>query len=161
MDPKELPLRDIHLPDSVSWWPIASGWWLILVMLVVVAMVVWAIRQAKSRLQLRKQALLELDKIRNDFDQHQDLSRLASDCSILLRRVALSHYPRHDVAGLTGTSWIAFLNEQRDNAEFDTNLGDALTQAPYRTHCDFDANALLAACRRWLERLPPQQGGAA
>ncbi len=27
MEPSELPLRDLHLPDAVGWWPLAPGWW--------------------------------------------------------------------------------------------------------------------------------------
>ena len=30
-----LPLRDIQLPDAVSWWPLAMGWWLLLLVMVV------------------------------------------------------------------------------------------------------------------------------
>ena len=28
MDPQQIPLRDLHLPDAISWWPLAPGWWL-------------------------------------------------------------------------------------------------------------------------------------
>ena len=27
MDETALPLRDLHLPDAIGWWPLAPGWW--------------------------------------------------------------------------------------------------------------------------------------
>jgi len=30
----ELPLKDIHLPDAITWWPLAIGWWLLIVMVI-------------------------------------------------------------------------------------------------------------------------------
>ena len=30
MDEKALPLRDLHLPEPIGWWPLAPGWWVIL-----------------------------------------------------------------------------------------------------------------------------------
>ena len=29
MDPQAIPLRGLHLPDAVGWWPLAPGWWLL------------------------------------------------------------------------------------------------------------------------------------
>jgi hypothetical protein len=33
MNPEELDLRDIQLPDAPGWWPPAPGWWLLLAVL--------------------------------------------------------------------------------------------------------------------------------
>ena len=27
-----LPLRDLHLPEPVGWWPPAPGWWILLLL---------------------------------------------------------------------------------------------------------------------------------
>ena len=32
MDETTLPLRDLHLPDPIGWWPLAPGWWFVLVL---------------------------------------------------------------------------------------------------------------------------------
>jgi len=33
-DPSSIPLRDIHLPDPIGWWPPAPGWSIVLGLLV-------------------------------------------------------------------------------------------------------------------------------
>ncbi|MBV1912177.1 MAG: DUF4381 domain-containing protein, partial [Cycloclasticus sp.] len=38
---EELPLRDIHLPDAITWWPPAIGWWLLLAVIIVAAFGCW------------------------------------------------------------------------------------------------------------------------
>lgn len=154
----ELPLRDIHLPDGVSWWPIAPGWWLILVLVIMIAMIIWAIRMNKARQLLRKQALSELQQIELAFSQHQNNQQLASDCSALLRRVCISRFARPDVAGLTGEAWLQFLNQHNKAALFKDEIAIALLHAPYQKEFDFYSQALLSTCRAWLEQLPPPQG---
>ena len=29
MDPEQIPLRDLHLPEAIGWWPLAPGWWVV------------------------------------------------------------------------------------------------------------------------------------
>ena len=66
-DPASLPLRDIHLPDPVSWWPLAPGWLaLIMLLVIVVLLTTYFIRRYRnhkiSALYLAKQ---ELERIKN------------------------------------------------------------------------------------------------
>ena len=32
MNPNELPLRDLHLPEPIGWLPLAPVWWLLIVL---------------------------------------------------------------------------------------------------------------------------------
>lgn len=154
----ELPLRDIHLPAGVPWWPPAAGWWLLLVLLIVIGMAVWAVRHARQRQRLRRQALDELQRIEQAFAEHANTQQLAGACSVLLRRVAISRYPRQEVAGLTGRAWLDFLNRHGRTRPFDDAAAATLLHAPYEKDVTGNPQALLNACRRWLQQLP---GGSA
>lgn len=147
----DLPLRDIHLPEPIGWWPPAPGWWLLLFgALALVSLAVWLWRRWR-RVTVQKLALSELEAIERDVaDAREQMQRLA----ILLRRVCLSAYPREEVAGLTGAAWLSFLDRQVGGHRFSEGVGRLLLEAPYRREIEADAASLLALCREWLIRLP-------
>ncbi len=148
-----LPLRDIHLPEAVSWWPPAMGWWLLLALLLLLPVVVWAVRKFMARQQLRKQALTELNTIETCFEEHKNTQQLVSEISVLLRRICISRFPRHDVAGLNGEAWTAFLNSQ--SKRFDADSCQALISGPFRKQCNINGQQLISACRDWIKHLQP------
>jgi hypothetical protein len=155
MDPTELPLRDLHLPEPVSWWPLAPGWWLIIALAAVV--IIWLLRRAINKWRSnapRRFAVRELGSIENDYLQHRDAVLMAKKVSELLRRSMLAYAPRDEVAGLTGERWLAWLDQGLPVPYFHTEGGKSLLQLPYRDPesdlSDVDINALFAAVRMRL-----------
>ncbi len=139
-------LRDIHLPP-VSWWPPAIGWWLlgalILMALSAGVFVWWHGRKAR---QLRRAAQRELAALTTRHARDRNHIALAAGLSRLLRRIALRVHPA--VVADNGAAWREFLS-QRAHSAFTAEQLDVLTAAPYRAHASFDADALIAATKRW------------
>lgn len=157
MNPGELPLRDIHLPEPVSWWPPAVGWYLLLLLIALSVLIFWLWKKWRQRFALRKTALHELQEIRLEFEAQKDARQLVNKLSSLLRRVCLSRFPREQVAGLQGKAWTDFLNSTHPS--FNPQLSQALTTAPYAKEFQLDEKALLEACENWLQNLPLKKRG--
>jgi hypothetical protein len=152
MKPDLSQLRDIHMPGAVSWWPPAPGWWALLALLLIIAGVGVVFRRRRQRNRWRGSALTELARLRAAAPERQ-----LREVSVLLRRVAISRFPRHDVAALTGEAWLAFLDRTLgDGSAFQSGVGRVLLSAPYAgtAQDDVDTAALLALCERWIKRLP-------
>ena len=162
MDPTELPLRDLHLPDAIAWWPLAPGWWALIAVALVLAawLLLRAVRQYRFNAP-RRYALRTLAELEASYLSHRNPVRLGRDVSELLRRGMLAYAPRDEVAGLTGEAWLAWLDRDLPVPYFHTEGGKSLLQLPYRNPegdlSDVDVSALLAAVRM---RLSTPVGGA-
>lgn len=155
MSPAELPLRDIHLPEPVGWWPPAPGWWMLSgLMLVALGVMIW--RGWRRRTKVRRAALSRLRKIEQAYTEHGDVARLAAELSVLLRRALITAGPRRESAGLTGEEWLAYLDRGLEGRPFTQGPGRCLADAPYRPAEQAevsDAIALLGVCRARLRNL--------
>lgn len=150
-------LRDIHAPDSVRWWPLAPGWWLLAGVLVL-ALVVLLWWQRRRRYVWQRTALHRLEQISRELDSEPHT--LVREVELLLRRAAILHYPETECAGLSGTHWLEFLDRTLGKAgfsrPFSTGAGRCLADVPYRPESDpdVDTRALVQLVRRWLQNLP-------
>ena len=162
MDPSQLPLRDLHLPDAVGWWPLAPGWW-VLIALTAIALGYLVLRGFRAwRFNAsRRYAIRELAAVEADYLNHRNAVTLGRQISELMRRAMLAYAPRLEVAGLTGERWLQWLDHDLPVPYFHTEGGKSLLQLPYRDpngdFSDVDINALLAAAKM---RLSTPVGGA-
>ena len=156
MNEQTLNLRDIHLPEAISWWPIAPGWWLLLISILLVTGIILIARKMYKNKQLKRDIHTELDIIKQQFQVTENRAQLAQSLSILLRRASISFYPSKNIAGLTGNDWLAYLdntNAKKDEKKFQSTTGQILLSAPYlpeTTELDYDTQALIDLCESWL-----------
>ena len=163
MNEQTLNLRDIHLPEAISWWPLAPGWWILLACFIFVFIFLFIARKIYRSRQLSRDIGSELEIIKQQFETTQNKSQLARSLSILLRRANITYNPRSGIAGLTGEDWLAWLDqtlldENNNNSStglrFQSTTGKVLLSAPYlpeNTAMDFDANDLIHLCESWLK----------
>ena len=163
MEENALPLRDLHLPEAIGWWPLAPGWWaLIGIAAAVLGYVAWRWYRAWVFNAPRRFALRELARYETEYAEHGNPVTLGKQLSELLRRSMLAYAPREAVGGLTGEAWLAWLDDNMPVPYFHTEGGKSLLTLPYRDpdsdFSDIDVGALLAAVRMRLSE--PVRGAA-
>jgi hypothetical protein len=150
-------LRDIHLPDPVSWWPPAPGWYGVAILLLALIFIAWWFMHKRHNPSLKKLATRELQQIEQAYTQHHNTQQLCSELSILLRRVAISYDSRNKHAGVTGKEWLNHLNDLCGQPLFDEQLADFLLLAPYQKQSSAPAERLISVTQQWISLLPRQK----
>jgi hypothetical protein len=155
VDPTQIPIRDLHLPAIIGWWPLAPGWWALIALAVIG--LGWLLRnywRARARGAARRHALRQFEVSAADYQQHQNAVQLGTELSELLRRTMLAYAPRGEVAGLTGNAWLAWLDQGMNEPLFSKGAGKTLIELPYRDAASdlsgIDVDALQDAVRRRL-----------
>lgn len=167
MNPTQQPaliLRDIHLPDPVSWWPLAPGWWMVFALAILISVTTLFVVRRYRQHSYRRVGLQQLATLESAAITQQDQRQLIQQLSQLLRHMAILHYPQ-SCAGLEGQEWLTFLDQPfhkqaaPDNRPFSEGPGQCLGYGPYQQHIvEIDQVALITLCRRWIKKLPlPQQ----
>ena len=95
-------LHDIITPSPISLWPLAPGWWLLAAFLLT-GVLLFVLRERKRHQanRYRREALAALAS-----------AGTAGEVANLLKRVALSAWPRTEVAALHGQAWVEWLQRQ-------------------------------------------------
>jgi hypothetical protein len=152
-------LHDIVTPGPLPWWPPAPGWYVLIVMVAITLLVLlWKAWRHWLRNRYRGEALRELARI-GQGGPAGDLR----EAPVLLKRAALSAWPRKAVASLVGEDWYRFLDESAQTDRFQGGAGVLLDRLAYRTDADpalteQEAAEVLDAARMWLKRhrVPPK-----
>ncbi|GAB3382397.1 DUF4381 domain-containing protein [Spongiibacter taiwanensis] len=143
-------LADIHLPEPVSWFPPAPGWWALAGITLLLAVAIsWALRRRHLQRAHRRQAIAELGKLKRQTNPHL----LAQQINPLLRQVALHNHPRRDIAHLSGLAWAQWL---AGSGHISPDNARELVEAAYNPNAVLtDRDALLDQCERWIDKSRP------
>lgn len=132
-------LHDIVLPPPVPWWPLAPGWYVlgvvVLLLLLALAFRAWLRRR---RTAYRREALRSL-RTANDV----------AEIAMLLRRTALAEFPREEIAVLHGDAWADWLSA-RSREPMPPLLRGQLTTGAYSADATTNLEALRAWTARWI-----------
>lgn len=134
-------LRDIHMPDAISIWPLAPGWYLLagLMLLLLVSLYSYY-HYWKKHKRYRKQALKHLSCIYREQDQTAFLHAVAE----LIKHTALQH--DQGVAKLNGEQWQQYLAQAMP-----TDVATILAVARYQQQPVFDKAAIYQATQQWIK----------
>ena len=171
----QLPLRDIHLPGLIAWWPPAPGWWIVAV-LALAALVALGLYYRSGR--HRRAALRSVGKARAALEQGAEPVECLQRVSTTLRRFAMTTADQQsvaalravdgvadrpdasEVAGLTGKRWLRYLDSRWKHDEFSRGAGRLLLAAPYARPETVDrqhALDLTVLCTSWLKAQRPHR----
>ena len=126
-------LRDIQGLDEISWWPLAPGWWLLVLLVILLLFALVSVVRNQRRYPAgswRRNAWKQLRTLKRQADR-MPTQQIAEELSELLRRIAIARLGRARAAGLSGEPWLNWL-QQHDPAGFAwTRFGKPLLTLPY------------------------------
>ncbi len=161
MNPTDsLLLRDIHLPDPVSWWPPAIGWWILLLISLIVIWGLIAFIKKLKRPVLKKSAKAEIAMVLNDYNNHQNQHLLIQQLSITIKRIGISYLQRNQTAGISGVEWYAKINQLVEKNQFSDEVIKLLSQGPYQKKPELDdetVNQIINQTQRWVSALSKEK----
>lgn len=146
-------LHDIHLPPTIGWWPMAYGWYVLLIILLLITSLLiafWYRRYHYSR--AKKQACKLLHTYEQEYQRQGNAAITCAKISELLRRVALAYFPRQKVANLQGEAWINFLNQTAKNINFN-DVRQHLLEFPYQNQVqEINLKPLFTRAYAWIKQ---------
>ncbi len=148
-------LRDIHAPSTLSWWPLAPGWFAVAFLALTAALWIgYRNYQCYQKTLRRKNILKHLNELKENLTLEEQYPLVYQDLSTLLRRIALMTHERNAVAHLTGDDWLGFLDAQCQTQLFSRDIGRLLLSAPYFQSNQLVANPepLLKVTEEWINR---------
>jgi hypothetical protein len=143
-------LRDIHLPPAIESWPPAVGWWLLAALsLAAIFFALKFLLGLWKKNAYRREAKKYLDQLFSASEHDQQAFLL--NYNSLLKRVALTAYPRDQVAHLTGEAWVAFLDLTGETHEFTMGPGQILVDGQYAPVSSVDVERLFTLGQQWIK----------
>lgn len=143
-------LQDIQPPQDIGYWPLAWGWWLLIIcsIALIVLLTIVSFRFIQKR-KAKKQALKLLKNIEATASPIETVQHINS----VLKRVMLAYCTREEVATLTGQKWALYLNQRGHKS---VPISAEFTQLAYQADCSKEqAEQYLQQAKTWITKSLP------
>jgi len=141
-------LNDIIVPDIVGFFPLAPGWYMVLLLMMALLFhFAYQRHKAYEKEQYRRDAEEELEAL-NDKNRENTIALLG-----LAKRVGIAAYDRENIVQLHGDSWWDFI-ESHSDASVDPDLRVSIQRLLYEEDVAFDAcvfDAVFLMVSQWIE----------
>lgn len=136
-------LKDIHLPDPISIWPLGMGWWVLIALIICfVALTVWWIKKNQWK-RVAKQQLLSYEPVAS-VDYYYQINRS-------LKQIAVQRFGAQ-CAQLSGPRWLEFLDDQLKDPLFSREVPE-FGEAPDNPNAKPDPESVQRIALLWLKKL--------
>ncbi|MDA8622030.1 DUF4381 domain-containing protein [Psychrosphaera sp.] len=142
-------LKDIQTPEPITWWPLAWGWWLVIILvLVAIYIAILLVMKRIENNKAKKQALKMLVQIHNEPHPHKTVIAIND----ILKRVMLAYISRENIASMNSKQWIDSLNSLSETDKIPSRF----SQLAYQPNCSAkDADEYLDAAQHWVKSTLP------
>jgi Domain of unknown function (DUF4381) len=149
-------LQDIEGVDSINIFPLAPGWWLLLIVIGILLTrhLIIRIRKILFMRTWQYKILQQLDELNANCNKKSS-KEIIIKLSAIIRRLAMHRYSRNECASLEGRDWLLWLKEH-DSVKFDwVKYGKILVEYPYTPENKNDVSSkeisrLINAIKNWV-----------
>lgn len=144
-------LRDIHMPEAISWWPLAFGWWILIALfLAVLAIAIWQLLRYQQGNRYRKLALAELNNLYSNWQSSADTATYLQTANQILKRAVFQANVNSDTSSLSGHQWAEHLNSYTNQSLAEDSC-KALAESIYMKEPDTNVEKLHLDLCTWLK----------
>lgn len=144
-----LNLEKIYTPESVSAFPLAYGWYLLAVLVIIgLVLLIWVGWTWNRRTKVRRAAQKQLKLSHKQFLKDQNEQAYIKRHLMIIKQICALKYPQ--ALPLSGQALGGFLNQGKPVFNDDSLF--ALTQGLYQKPQTLVLNKLHAQCKQWIRR---------
>lgn len=156
MTPEELltQLKDIHEPEAIGIWPMAPGWWIVsIALLLIIISSIYAWRKHVKNSAWKKEAIKAIEQLeqRTNRNSAQETVR---QINRIIKQIALYKVQDPSISALTGEPWAEFLHTFLGGGKRSMVFTDAqialLAEGQYQQAPTIDIQALLSSAQQWV-----------
>jgi len=160
MNPQDLlsQLRDVRAPIDIGWWPIAPGWWIlgIFILVSLVSIIYISVKKYKQN-AWRRQAMLDFIHLKKTYLQSPCPSAISEINTLLKRAITCTNHD-NTYLSMTGESWaITLANPLSTEPKKATILSDEvinlLSFDQYKKSSGQLDQASLNSIEKWIKHL--------